>query len=145
MQETLRDTGSIPGSGRSPGVGNGTPLQYSCLENHMDRGAWWTMSHRVAKSQRRLKQLSTARPEYLKVKVAQSCPTLMRAHGLYSPWNCQGQNTGVGNLSLLQRIFQIQGSNPGLPHCRQILYQLSYQGSPTEYLVESKSGNEMCF
>ena len=70
MQETLRDTGSIPGSGRSPGVGNGTPLQYSCLENHMDRGAWWAMSHRVAKSQRRLKQLSTARPEYLKVKVA---------------------------------------------------------------------------
>jgi len=50
MQETLRDTCSIPGSGRSPGVGNGTPLQYSCLENHRDRGAWWAMSHRVAKS-----------------------------------------------------------------------------------------------
>ena len=38
-----RDTGSIPGSGRSPGVGNGTPLQYSCLENPMDRGAWQSM------------------------------------------------------------------------------------------------------
>ena len=35
------DVGSIPGSGRSPGLGNGTPLQYSCLENSMDRGAWW--------------------------------------------------------------------------------------------------------
>ena len=35
------DTGLIPGSGRSPGVGNGNPLQYSCLENSMDRGAWW--------------------------------------------------------------------------------------------------------
>ena len=38
-----RDAGLIPGSGRSPGVGNGTPLQYSCLENPMDRGAWQSM------------------------------------------------------------------------------------------------------
>ena len=49
---------------------------------------------------------------------------------IYSPWNSPGQNTGVGNLSLLQGIFQTQGSNPGLPHCRQILYQLSHKGSP---------------
>ena len=48
------------------------------------------------------------------------------AHGLYSPWNSPGQNTGVGSLSLLQGIFPTQGSNPGLPQCRQILYQLSY-------------------
>ena len=90
----------------------------------------------------------------------------MGPHGLYSPWNSPGQNTGVGSLSLLQRIFPIQGSNPcvldslpaephgkpkntavgslsllqqifpaqelnwGLLHCRQILYQLSYEGSP---------------
>ena len=50
--------------------------------------------------------------------------------GLYSPWNSPGQNTGVGSLSLLQRIFPTQGSSPGLPHCRQILYQLSHKGSP---------------
>ena len=151
----------------------------------MDRGTWRAMIHSVAKNQRRLKQFSTAHTEYLKVKVSQSCPTLMQPHGLYSPWNCQGQNTGVGNLSLLQGIFPIQGSNSSLPHCGQILYQLShkgsprilervpypfssrssrprnptrgllrcrrilhqlsYQGSPTEYLVESESGNEMCF
>ena len=43
-------------------------------------------------------------------------------HGLYNPWNSPGQNTGVGSLSLLQGIFPIQGSNPGLLHCRQILY-----------------------
>ena len=49
--------------------------------------------------------------------------------GLYSPWNSPGQNTGVGSFSLLQGIFPTQGSNPGRPHCRQILYQLSYQGS----------------
>ena len=44
------DSGSFPGSGRSPGEGNSYPLQYSCLENSMDRGAWWVIVHRVAKS-----------------------------------------------------------------------------------------------
>ena len=45
------------------------------------------------------------------------------------PWNSPGQNTGVGSLFLLQGIFTTQGSNPGLPHCRQILYHLSHWGS----------------
>ena len=53
----------------------------------------------------------------------------LQPHGLYSPWNSPGQNTGEGSLSLLQGIFPTQGSNPGLPHCRQILYQLSHKGS----------------
>ena len=53
----------------------------------------------------------------------------LRPHGL-SPWNSPGQNIGVGSLSLLQGIFPTEGSNPGLPHCRQILYQLSHKGSP---------------
>ena len=47
----VRDAGSIPGSGRFPGGGHGNPLQYSCLENPMDRGAWWAIIHGVAKSQ----------------------------------------------------------------------------------------------
>ena len=47
-----------------------------------------------------------------------------------SPWNSPGKNTGVGCHALLQGIFPTQGSNPGLPHCRQILYHLSYQESP---------------
>ena len=51
---SAEDLGSIPGSGRSPGEGNGNPLQYSCLENPMDRGAWWATVHGVAKSQTRL-------------------------------------------------------------------------------------------
>ena len=51
-------------------------------------------------------------------------------HGLYDPWNSPGQNTGVGSLSLLQGILPTQGSNPGLPHCGQILYQLSHNGGP---------------
>ena len=51
-------------------------------------------------------------------------------HGLYSPWNSPDQNTGVDSLSLLQGIFPTHGSNPGLLHCSQILYQLSHKGSP---------------
>ena len=45
QQADVRDVGSIPGSGRSPGGGNDNPLQYSCLENSMDRGAWWAVVH----------------------------------------------------------------------------------------------------
>jgi len=48
--EDIRDRGSITGSGRSSGEGNGNSLQYSCLENSVDRGAWWATVHRVAKS-----------------------------------------------------------------------------------------------
>ena len=66
----------------------------------------------------------------IQVKVIQSCLTL-RPHG-YSPWNSLGQNTGVGSLSLPQGILLIPGLNPGLPHCRRILYQLSHKGSPNE-------------
>ena len=51
----IRDLGLIPGSGRLPGEGNGNPLQYSCLENPVDRGAWWATVHGVTKSQTRLK------------------------------------------------------------------------------------------
>ena len=53
------DPGSIPWSGRSTGEGNGTPLQYSCLENSKDSGAWWATVHEVAKSCTQLEWLST--------------------------------------------------------------------------------------
>ena len=70
-------------------------------------------------------------PHSAPVKVTQSCVSdSLRPHGLYGPWNSPGQNTGVSSISLLQGIFLIQESNPGLPHCRQIPYQLSHQGSP---------------
>ena len=54
----------------------------------------------------------------------------LRPYGLYSSWCSPGQNTGVGSLSLLQRIFPTQGPNPGLPRSRWILYQLSHKESP---------------
>ena len=81
------------------------------------------------------------------VSISQLCPTLgsimkseseshsvvsnsLRGHGLYSPWNSPGQNTGEASRSLLQGIFPTQGKNPAVSHCRWILYQLSHQGSP---------------
>ena len=68
----------------------------------------------------------------------------LQPHGLYTPWTSPGQNIGMGSLSVLQGIFPTQGSNPGLPHCRQILYQLSHKGSPrilewVAYLFPSRS------
>ena len=65
-----------------------------------------------------------------KIATATNCKQSLRPHGLCSPWNSPGQNTGVGSLSLLQGIFPAQGSNPGLLHCRRILHQLSHWGSP---------------
>ena len=64
------------------------------------------------------------------MKVAQACPTLCDPKDFSSPWNSSGKNTGVGSLSLLQVIFPTQGLNPGLPHCKQILYQPSHHGRP---------------
>ena len=65
-----------------------------------------------------------------KMKVTQSCLTLCGPMDYKSPWNSPGQNTRVDSLSLLRGIFPTQGSNPGLPHCRRILYQLSHKESP---------------
>ena len=76
----------------------------------------------------------------VKVKFAQLCPTLCDPmdYTCDSPWDSTAQNTGVGSLSLFQGIFPIQGSNPCLPHCRQILYQLSHKGSPIMILGSKK-------
>ena len=70
----------------------------------------------------------------IKESKSESCSVMsnsLQPHALYSPWNSPSQNTGVGSLSLFQGIFPTQGWNPCLPHCRQILYQLSHKGSPS--------------
>ena len=81
-----RDMSSIPGSGRSPGGGNGNPLQYSCLEHPMDRGAWWAKVHGVTKSQT---QLSEHVGRYKRVKV-------------------KFLKKGLNNLSAINFIFKRQ-------------------------------------
>jgi len=73
--------------------------------------------------------LPLAPPGKPKVLAAQLCPTLcdsLELSSLLCPWNSPGKNTGVGSHSLFQGIFPTQGSNPGLLHCRQILYHLSH-------------------
>ena len=76
---SVRDLGSIPGSGRSPGEEHGNALQYSCLENPMDRGAWQATVHGVAKSQTQLNHWHTYMDHFfpnVAAKSLQSCPTL---------------------------------------------------------------------
>ena len=75
------------------------------------------------------------------MKIAQSCLTLCDPHGLYSPWHSIGQNTG--EVSLLQGIFPTQESNQGLLHCRWILYQLSYEGSPSGRKAETPQSPQL--
>ena len=70
-------------------------------------------------------------------EVAQSCPTLcdtMDGGAYFCLWDFPDKNTGVGCHFFLQEIFPTQGLNPGLPHCRQTLYHLSHQGSPTSQI-----------
>ena len=72
-------------------------------------------------------------PYYIHIYVKESRSVVsgsLRPHRLCSPWNSLGQNTGVDSLSLFQGSFPTQGSKPGRPHCRRILYQLSHKGSP---------------
>ena len=86
------------------------------------------------------------------LKWSESCSVVSDSlwlHGLYSPLNFPGQNTGVGSLSLPQGIFPTQGSKTSLCHCRKILYQLSHKGSPqlseswkNHYIWEVCSANQ---
>ena len=121
------DAGSIPRSWRYPGGGNGNPLRYSLPgKSHGQRSLagyspWGCTESDMTEWQCWLKSESESHSV-----VSDS----LWSHGLYHPWNSSGQNTGVGSLSLLQGIFQTQGSCPGLPHCRQILSQLSHKRSP---------------
>ena len=83
------DPGSLPGLGRSPGKGNDNPLQYPCLENPMDRGAWWAIVHGVSQSQTRLKRLSSNSSEDLdtwKLKASNSLLFLLIFSSGFLSW-----------------------------------------------------------
>ena len=109
------------------------PTPVFLLENAMDRGAWQAIVHGVPKSWTWLSNFFTFTAFSItmwKWKGKSIVSESLRPHELHSPWNSPGQNTGVGSLSLLQGIFPTQESNPVLLHCRQLLYQLSHNGSP---------------
>ena len=74
-----RHTGLIPGSGRSPGEGNGNPLQYSCLENFTDKGAWWATVHGVAKSQSWLSNWAYIKKAWIGGKRRELCPKIVQS------------------------------------------------------------------
>ena len=104
------DMGLIPGSGRSPGVGNGNPLQYSFLENSTDRGAWWATIHGATKSQTRLGTV-------LKSDSENTCkPTLLEKQipSKSSLQFCQNLGQPLKSPSLLHFQLPLHGpSNPG--------------------------------
>ena len=127
---SVGDLGSIPGLGRSPGEGNGNPLQCSCLENPtdgraMDGGAFRLQamgSQRVGHDWSDLAG-AAAVAAYIPCccLVAKLCPTLLGPHGpqpirLLCPVDSPSKNSGVGCHFLLQRTFPTQGSNPSLLH-----------------------------
>ena len=113
----IRDAGSIPRSGGFPGGGHGNPLQYSCLENLMDRGVWQATVHRAAKSQTRLKQLSTHEDKHTPRKkeiiaASSSYPIFIRiCQGLgkaFVFWRLSEQ----GHLNLVQCCTPGPGNHP---------------------------------
>ena len=121
-----RDADLIPGSGRSCGVGNGNPRQYSCLANSVDRGAWWATKpmgpQRIGLNWANTRAQIEGSPCHM---YAFNCSIVS---GFAFSWtgfsvhgDSPGKNTGVGCYAFLQRIFPTQGLNPGLPHCRRIL------------------------
>ena len=103
-----------------------------CLLPSADTPSWnsrWGANRRASSVQLNLIELNSAEHVFSESESHSVVSNSLRPHGLYSPWNSPGQNTGVGSLSLLQGIIPTQGLNPGLPHCRRILYQLIHKGS----------------
>ena len=117
-------TGYIEVPYGAPRGGHGYPLQYSCLENHMDRGALQARIHRVARSLTWLKWLHMP---CCCCSVTSVVSSSVRHYGLQPArllctWDSPGKNTEVGSYALLQGIFLTQKLNPDLLPCRQILY-----------------------
>ena len=135
---SAEDSGSIRRLGRSLGVRNGNPLQYSCVKNSISEepgGLRSVGSQRIGHNWACMHAITLSFTNTLEVKVAQLCPTFWDPMDCnLCPWNSPGKNTGVGSHSLLQGIFPTQGSNPGLPHFRQIIYHPGHQWSSTNTL-----------
>ena len=107
------------------------------LELVMDREVWHAAVHGVEKSWTGLSDWTELNKHEFSLAETEteSCLVMcnsLQPHGLDNPWKSPDKNNGVGGRSLLQGIFPTQGSNPGLLHCRRILYQLSHHGSPRE-------------
>ena len=122
--EDTGDQGSIPGWRRSPGGRHGNPFQSSCVENPMDKGAWWATVHRYAES------YTTEETEHACMDCS---PPGSSVHGIL-----QASTLEWVTILLSRWSFPIQGSNPHLLHWRSILYLLSHQGSPYIREIENQ-------
>ena len=134
--------GILPTQGSNQGLPHCRGILYHLSHNGSPRTLEWvTYPFSSGSSQpRNLTRVSCIADRFFTTWVRREAPSESESHsvvfdslwphGLYSPWNSPGQNTGVGSLSLLQEIFPTQGLNPGLLHWWQILAQLSYKGSP---------------
>ena len=94
---------------------------------HSSMGYKWLITHSCTFPK------DSSDPSLVSRSQSESCSVVSNSlwpHGLYSPWNSPGLNTGMGCLPLLQGIFPTRGWNPGLLLCKQILYQLSHRGNP---------------
>ena len=111
----IRDTGSIPGSGRSRGGGHGKPLQYSCLENPMDRGAWQAPLHRVTQSRTQLKQLSLHTHISLRSSRSVSRPVVSSSVTLWTVGLLGASVHGIHQASVLEWVA-ISYSRGASPH-----------------------------
>ena len=144
----VRALGSIPGLGRSPGGGHGNPLWYSCLENPMDRGAWWATVHRVTQSQTTLKQVSIA--QYVCWYIRR---TLYQTFYL-PPWHhLTLLIPSPSQKTLVQRCSKSMFCGPMsvgklLPICNEIKTATknnrNFYSNLTEWFLSSESNNKVC-
>ena len=116
----------LQGKSKNTGVGRLSLLQWIFLTQELN---WGLLHCRCILYQLSYEGNPPIHTHIHTVNVAQLCLTLCDPMDC-SPWNCSGQNIGMGSFSFLQGIFPTQGSNPGFLHCRRILYQLSHKGSP---------------
>ena len=125
----VRDTSSIPGLGRFPGKGHGNPLQYSCLENPMDRGAWCTLVHGVEKSRTQVKEISvhTPRPGVGWERGTGAC-FRCGDMGLAGPFILQCWNRTTINKQQKQTLFQCHLPWEGFLDCNIFHPPLHFSG-----------------
>ena len=152
----VRDPGSIPGSGRSPREGNGYPLQCSCLENSMDRGACrlqfmgW---QRVDTTERLTHTCIFYCIDHVTMCSCSAMSDSLWSHGLWPTrlrclWDFTSKSTGLGCHFLLQGIFLTQDQTWVSHIAKQTLYHLSHQGSPFTALILLNSSlrhNQCCY
>ena len=119
------DVGLIPGSERSPGIGNGNPLQYPCLENSMNRGAWWATVHRVAESDMTAQCTNTS--AYLKLKEKLKETGNIYHNIIYFGWPSCWQRSGLQNRLHFKRSYNFLGKKKRIFLPSSLVFYLLYK------------------